>query len=67
MRNDRLLDSIVYIGGVCFVIFLWTYIHKTYNSPKIPESVKIVESFDDCDIIKYQDSQNQNHYFLKCK
>ena len=62
MTNDRIQDAIVYISGVLVLFISLGFIYKFYNEPKPPSTIQVVETWDGCDIIKYQDQ-----LFLKCK
>jgi hypothetical protein len=62
MRGDRMLDAFVYIGGVLCLVLMWGAIYKAVNQPKPPSTIEVVETWDDCDIIKYREQ-----LFLKCR
>ena len=67
MNNDRFLDAFVYIGGVIAFLLVLGWIYNTYHDPTPPSTVEVVETWDGCDIIRYEDPSQRYHYFLKCK
>ena len=57
-----MLDAFVYIGGVLCLMLMWGAIYNAVNQPKPPSTIRVVETWDGCDIIEYKEQ-----LFMKCK
>jgi hypothetical protein len=63
-RTAILLNAItISIGLTAVFMLVFTFINP---APKSEERFKVVDTYKNCNVIRYTDPSNNWHYFLRC-
>lgn len=55
-----------FVIGVMAVMALVIGLASTWGDAKPPEKFKVVDSYRDCNVVRYTDDAQRWHYFLDC-